>query len=134
MTVIVSGASFAAFIYSGQLTEFFSLGVEMVLAGSILVMLITTLFGSLPITIAVAQDESLAIYALMASSVAVLISEHTTDAILSTIFITHALAGILTGLLFLRLGTLKLGHLISFIPYPVIGGFLAGIGWFLFYG
>lgn len=134
MTVVVTGASFAAFIYSGQLAGFFSLGVEMVLAGSILVLLITTLFGSLPITIAIAQDESLAIYAVMASSVVALISEHTTDAILSTIFVTHALAGVLTGLLFLRLGMLKLGNLISFIPFPVIGGFLAGIGWFLFRG
>ena len=35
---------------------------------------------------------------------------------------------------FLVLGTFRLGNLARFIPYPVIGGFLAGTGWLLMKG
>ena len=36
------------------------------------------------------------------------------------------------GAIFLLLGTFRLGNLVRFIPYPVVGGFLAGTGWLLF--
>jgi SulP family sulfate permease len=39
-----------------------------------------------------------------------------------------------TGAFFLALGLLKLGTLMRFFPYPVIGGFLAGTGWLLVQG
>jgi sulfate permease, SulP family len=38
------------------------------------------------------------------------------------------------GAIFLLLGTFRLGNLVRFIPYPVVGGFLAGTGWLLFKG
>ena len=39
-----------------------------------------------------------------------------------------------TGVFLLVLVTCKLGRLIRFIPYPVVGGFLAGTGWLLVKG
>jgi SulP family sulfate permease len=47
------------------------------------------------------------------------------------IFVTIALTSILVGIFFFILGTLKLGKLVRFIPYPVVGGFLAGTGWLI---
>ena len=44
------------------------------------------------------------------------------------------LASLLTGLFFLVLGVLRVGNLVRYIPYPVIGGFLAGSGWLLVQG
>ena len=41
---------------------------------------------------------------------------------------------LLTGITFLVIGTFKLGNLIRFVPYPVVGGFLAGTGWLLLKG
>jgi SulP family sulfate permease len=41
---------------------------------------------------------------------------------------------ILCGVVFLVLGVRRLGNVIRFVPYPVIGGFLAGTGWLLFRG
>src|SRR4029450_1705073 len=38
------------------------------------------------------------------------------------------------GVIFLVLGTFRLGNLVRFIPYPVVGGVLAGSGWLLFKG
>ena len=41
---------------------------------------------------------------------------------------------LLTGITFLVLGTFRLGNLVRFVPYPVVGGFLAGTGWLLLKG
>ena len=37
-------------------------------------------------------------------------------------------------MVFLSLGVLRLGKIVRFIPYPVVGGFLAGTGWLLVQG
>ena len=41
---------------------------------------------------------------------------------------------VLGGAIFLVLGMLRRGNLIRFVPYPVVGGFLAGAGWLLMKG
>jgi sulfate permease, SulP family len=43
-------------------------------------------------------------------------------------------ATVLCGVVFQRLGSRRRGDLIRFVPYPVVGGFLAGTGWLLFRG
>ncbi len=54
------------------------------------------------------------------------------------IFLTVVTAGILVtvlcGIVFAVIGRFRLGGLIRFVPYPVVGGFLAGTGWLLFKG
>ena len=45
-----------------------------------------------------------------------------------------ALTSLVTGIGFLLMGIFRLGRFIRFIPYPVIGGFLAGTGWLLVKG
>ena len=42
-----------------------------------------------------------------------------------------ALSALATGLLFGLVGWFRLANLSRFIPYPLMGGFLAGLGWFL---
>ncbi len=44
------------------------------------------------------------------------------------------LSAIITGLFLFILGKLRLARWVRFIPYPVIGGFLAGSGWLLVRG
>ena len=54
------------------------------------------------------------------------------------VFLTVVTAGILVtvlcGIVFAVIGRFRLGGLIRFVPYPVVGGFLAGTGWLLFKG
>jgi len=50
---------------------------------------------------------------------------------LPTILAAIILTSLATGAVFLALGQFRLGSLIRFIPYPVIGGFIAGTGWLL---
>ncbi|MGH2635877.1 MAG: SulP family inorganic anion transporter, partial [Actinomycetota bacterium] len=51
-----------------------------------------------------------------------------------TVIAATLVVTIVCGLVFLALGTFRLGNLIRFVPYPVVGGFLAGTGWLLLKG
>ena len=48
-----------------------------------------------------------------------------------TVVAAIIVTSLLTGLVFLFQGYFKLGALFRFLPYPVVGGFLAGLGWVL---
>lgn len=47
---------------------------------------------------------------------------------ISTVLITISLAGILCGVFQVLFGVLKIGKYIRYIPYPVLSGFMSGIG------
>ena len=51
-----------------------------------------------------------------------------------TLWVSLAVGALFAGGLLLAMGELKLGRFIRFIPYPVVGGFLAGTGWLLTVG
>jgi SulP family sulfate permease len=53
---------------------------------------------------------------------------------LATVLAAIAFTTLLTGVFFWTLGYFNLGGLVRFIPYPVLGGFLAGTGWLLLQG
>ena len=92
------------------------------------------------------QDAPAAVLAIVATVVAAKAAElaHTaqisglTDYDPPDIFLTVVTAGIfvtvLCGIVFAVIGRFRLGGLIRFVPYPVVGGFLAGTGWLLFKG
>lgn len=45
-----------------------------------------------------------------------------------------ALASIMTGVMLILLGALKMGRLLKFFPYPVVAGFTSGIAVIIFFG
>jgi SulP family sulfate permease len=52
----------------------------------------------------------------------------------TTIWISLAASSLVAGIFLFLVGKFKLGRWIRFIPYPVVGGFLAGTGWLLVRG
>ncbi|MEM7615703.1 MAG: SulP family inorganic anion transporter, partial [Pseudomonadota bacterium] len=59
---------------------------------------------------------------------------HAEADILATIIVMIGLATSVTGIALFAMGSFRLGRLIRFIPYPVIAGFLAGMGWLIVTG
>lgn len=54
------------------------------------------------------------------------------EAIMATTITSYCLSSILTGLIFLSLGSFKLGTLVSFFPRHILIGCIGGVGFFLF--
>ena len=132
MVEIILVISFAALIFTGDLQPFVARGVGLFLLGAIFVSVVVALFSSLSGLVAGTQDAPAAILAVMAVAITSALANTTTpEEKFFTVVAAIALSTMLTGLFFLTLGYLRLGGLVRFLPYPVIGGFLAGTGWLL---
>jgi SulP family sulfate permease len=132
---VIVAISFSALIYSGDISSFIGIGIGFALIGAIITGVVVTLVSSLPGTISGIQDAPAAILALMAAAI---IASMPRDATSLDTFITVAVAIAVTtficGIFLLGLGYFNLGELVRFLPYPVVGGFLAGTGWLLVVG
>jgi SulP family sulfate permease len=127
--------SFAAMIFSGELSQHFSRGIGLTLFGGFVFGVVLALTSSIRGVVSIAQDAPCAILALAATAVASGLPASTTSSeIYITVIAVIAVSSILTGIVFYLLGRFRLGNLVRFIPYPVVGGFLAGIGWLLLKG
>src|SRR5215468_8047807 len=81
------------------------------------------------------QDVPAAILALVATDIVRQMPAAATSAERSvTVVAAIAATSLCTGAFFVALGLLKCGNLVRFVPYPVLGGFLAGTGWLLVQG
>lgn len=126
---IVSVISFAAFLFGGSLAEYTVTAVYPILLGAIICQLVTSCFSSLPIAMSPPQDEPIPVYGLLVTGLVVSIS--ITQDRFPTVILAVGLATLLTGLIFFLVGYFKLGNIVRFVPYPVIAGYLAGIGWLI---
>lgn len=132
---IILQLSFAALIFGGDLSPYLARGIGLALFSGIVLAAVVALTSSLQVTVASPQDIPAAILAVITVSISVLLSEsRNTSATFSTVVATLALTTMLTGVVFLGLGVFRLGRFVRYIPYPVIGGFLAGTGWLLLEG
>jgi sulfate permease, SulP family len=127
--------SLASLIFAGTLPGQISTGIGLGLITVTIVSAVTALTSSYPGTIAIPQEVPAVIIALMVSTIVKQMpADISSQDMLITITAAIAFTTALTGLSFFLLGFFKLGNLIRFIPYPVVGGFLASTGWLLVTG
>jgi SulP family sulfate permease len=136
MTAIFFQTSLAALIFSGELAAFLADGIGIILFGGLALAVAVTFFGSLPGTMPSVQDSPAAIFALAAAAITsqLLAADASPDQVYITVVASLALTTILTGILFIVVGRFGLSSFVRFVPYPVVGGFLAGTGWLLVQG
>lgn len=126
--------SLAALIFSGDLSQFLPGGIGLMLFGAFVIGIIVALTTSLPGTITVPQDTPAAIVSLIGAAIALGMKGAEPNSIYATVLATISITSILTGIFFLLLGRFKASGFVRYIPYPVVGGFLAGTGWLLSLG
>jgi SulP family sulfate permease len=132
---VTESTAFAVLIFSGILAAYVPRGIGLMLAADMVIITLTAIFSSLPGVVAGLEDTVVAIIALVSFTIVNRLPASTTaEGKFVTVVVAIGLSSLLTGGLFLSLGQFKLGNLIRFIPYPVIGGFLAGTGLLLAFG
>ncbi len=128
--------SFSALIFAGQL----SAGLPMALWGFMLATALVTLMSAgrttLPPLLAGPRNPAVAVMAVLAATVSAAAFEKGMSAAAAAhhVLVALAIASTLTGLLIWALGAFRLGQAVRFVPYPVIGGFLAASGLLLILG
>ena len=129
---VVSAMALAALIFTGPLSSYLPQGIGILLVGSVIFALFSALTATYPLILIAPQDIPIAILALMAASLGAGISgQMTAEEAYQFIFVAIGITSVLVGLFFWILGRFKLGKLVRFIPFPVVGGFLAGTGWLI---
>jgi sulfate permease, SulP family len=139
MTAVVSLAyslSCAALIFSGPLADGLPYGIAAALVAMSLCAFAVALLS--PFRRAVAGPDGNAA-AVLGAMTATVVTEMTRDgappaAILSTVLASIAIATAVTGLVLFLLGELRAARWVRFIPYPVMGGFIAAVGILLIAG
>ncbi len=133
LLAIVQSIGFGTLLFSGAPSAVRSAGMGMALLTSAVMALIP--LGSTNRGI-VATAQSVPAAAMAGIVAAVLTNVRSPDgsAVLATAVAVVALTTLFIGAGTWLLGALRLSRFIRFLPYPVIGGFLAGTGWLVLMG
>lgn len=132
LITIPIAAALAALIFTGRLAPYLSVGIGFMLFAAIALHIVSIFFTSFP-GVSVTIQEGPAII-LAGTAVALMRTTSTPKEAFFTFMAAMIFSTLLTGLVFWGLGYFKLGNLIRYLPYPVIGGFLAGTGLLLVNG
>lgn len=132
---IIVVVSLAALIFSSRLAGQLPAGLGLLIAGDTVLFAGMALFSSYAGSIAVVQDTSCVMIAIVAAGLLTHLPPGAGAAQrLATVVVLLVGTTMATGLCFLLLGVFRVGGLVRFLPYPVMGGFLAGTGWLLIVG
>jgi SulP family sulfate permease len=133
ITEVIFALSLGALIYAGQ-TAYVANGIGLILLGAIPPLLLMSVFSSHKGSLSMPQDAPAAILAIIAAGILQSMGPAGPREKFITVVAVVVTTSLLTGLLFILMGQFKLGSLVRFLPYPVVGGFLAGTGWLLVIG
>jgi len=139
----VLAIAFAATVFGGLLAGRLPDGIGLYLFAAVLTLAILAWRAGSRGVVGSVQDAAAAVLAVVAASSAAKAAslqqvanatglEHfeRPDVFLTVIAATLVVT-VLCGVIFWALGRFRLGALVRFVPYPVVGGFLAGTGWLL---
>ncbi len=120
----------AALIWSGPLQQYRAGGIGLMLFGSFAVGIVIALTSSIPGVVAIPQDTPAAILALVAAGIAA-VMQSGGQPLYVTVVAAISITSLLRALVFILLGWFKASSFVRYLPYPVVGGFLAGTGFLL---
>jgi SulP family sulfate permease len=141
----VLAIAFAAFVFGGgALVNDLPQGIGLYLGAAALTLAFFAWRAGHRGVVGSVQDAAAAVLSLVAAAVAKKVAdlEHIAQQsglqdferpdIFLTVVAATFLVTVLCGIVFFVIGRFRLGGLVRFVPYPVVGGFLAGTGWLLF--
>ena len=109
-------------------------GIAILLIGTLVTGLGGSIFSDHKPVICSPRNGLVPVFAVMVSSIYLSFGSQYSVAAEATIIAAIMVTTLITGLFLLLLGRLKLGNLVRYIPYPVTGGFFAGIGYIFIEG
>lgn len=132
--MIASTLSYAAMIYSGPLAAELPMGIGSGLLSAGVVALVFSAGSGLSFAIAGPDSKPTAVLATIGATLAATLAARQVPDAGFTVFVALVFGTLITGAALFLLGALRAGRYIRYIPYPVVGGFLAASGWQLVTG
>lgn len=126
--------SSAALLFAGIDSRLLLAGIAVLLMGTLVTGLGGTLFSGFHAVICSPRSAVIPVFAVMISNLYADFDQQYSPGLEATIVVAIMIASLVSGLLLLLLGKLRLGKLVRYIPYPVTGGFFAGVGYLFIQG
>ena len=123
--------SSATLLFQGALAAYLPGAIGGAFLGGAILSAMAAWRGSQPLAAAGPEPATVPVLAAMTAAVTAATSG---PALLPTAVATLAVAALAIGAAWWAIGRLGAGNLVRYIPYPVIGGFLAAVGWLMFSG
>ena len=123
LSLLGAQVAFGIFIFSGALAPYSSQGVGLILFGNFAACLLVALIGGYRGAIAGLTPVLVFVMATIAATV-----ETEGEKLFATTVGALIISAVALGVCCLLIGRFRLANLLRFIPYPVAGGFVAGIG------
>ncbi len=136
--IILAGniVAFSALMFPGDMSAGVPVALWAMLAGSVVCGVLIALRTTIPPLATGIDTPTGAVLVVLSSGVtaAVMATGGSTALAVQTAMLALALVSLVSGVALLLLGWTRLGYLFRFVPYSVVGGFLAATGWFLVIG
>ncbi len=128
--------SFAALIFQGTLAGGLPLGLSALLTGTAMIGTMVAFTTTLAPADAGPDTPAVAVMSVMAASIAAQFASVglSMEAAVVHVMMAITVSTLITGLILVAVGSFGLGVWLRFVPYPVVGGFLAASGWLLVTG
>ena len=136
LVMLCYAMSLGTLVFSADLAHYADLGVPTALVSCVVTAFVIALTSSMRFNIGGPDSNATAFLAGVAAGVAssVRADGGSPQAIVLTVLISIAVCSIVTGAILYAIGSSKRGRSLQFVPYPVVGGFLAGTGFLLIQG
>jgi SulP family sulfate permease len=131
LLTLSAAIAYPAVIFTGSMAVHLGIGITLALFTSMVLGAVVAWGSSYPAAIAQAQIETAVVLGAIAIVVAETAGSADAEVRLATLLVVIAVATVSLGLGFVLLGAFRLGNVIRYIPFPVIGGFLGYIAWLL---
>ena len=131
LVAIAFYVSSAAMLFTGPLAQHLPTGIGIALTGGAVLAFVAAWQGSISRASAGPEPATVPVVAGITTAIS---AQTLPDATFATAVAAIILAGLLVGFAWFLVGKFKAGDVIRYVPYPVIGGFLAGIGWLMLNG
>ena len=136
LVMLCYAMSLGTMIFSADLARYAMLGVPTALVSCVVTALVIALTSSMRLNIGGPDSNAAAFLAGVATGVAssVRADGGSPQTLILTVLIAIALCSVVTGIVLYAIGSSKRSRSLQFLPYPVLGGFLAGTGYLLLAG
>ncbi|WP_233871639.1 SulP family inorganic anion transporter [Paraburkholderia adhaesiva] len=136
LVMLCYAMSLGTMIFSADLARYTMLGVPTALVSCVVTALVIALTSSMRLNIGGPDSNAAAFLAGVAAGVAssVRADGGSAQTVLLTVLLAIALCSVVTGIILYAIGSSKRSRSLQFLPYPVLGGFLAGTGYLLLAG
>jgi SulP family sulfate permease len=133
LLLVIISVSFAAMIFSAGMDEFATRAAGLTLFGTGVMGVMVLFMSGIKTHVPITQDAPTATLMAAAPVAATLLTRSGEEAFM-TLTAILCLSALLTGVAFLLISRFQLANFFRFVPFPVVGGFLAGSGWMLILG